>query len=515
MAIKTVIKKNTYFDSVTLMTISTRANELESVKTAMIGMGTDMNIEVIRDVGLYTSELDDITTGDLMIVLDIKEEEDTETVLAEVEELFTKKNQSGTTEISYKTLDSALNDNQESNIVVISVNGNFAYREVNKALDNDKHVMLFSDNVTIEEELALKQKAHEKELFMMGPDCGTAIINGVGLCFANEVRAGDIGIVGASGTGSQEVSVQIHKHGYGVSQLIGTGGRDLSLEIGGIMMLDGLDALLKDEQTEAILLISKPPAKEVEEKIIEKLKNATKQIVIYFIGSERAGSNSEIANVTFANNSLQAVEQVIQYSRMMPAETMLNKNLTIEELNHISTKLKDSQKYIRGLFCGGTLCDELLYSLMEFSDEVYSNIHKSKDRQLTNPNSSKAHTVIDFGDDKFTEGRPHPMIDPTSRIPRILQEARDPEVAVIALDFELGYGSHEDPAGVLEDVIREAKDIAENEGRELVIVGYVLGTEIDPQDVNSQREKLENLGVLVVDSNHQLCEVAKSFIKGA
>ena len=166
--------------------------------------------------------------------------------------------------------------------------------------------MLFSDNVTVDEELALKQKAHEKELFVMGPDCGTAIINGVGLCFANEVRSGDIGIVGASGTGSQEVSVQIHKYGYGISQLIGTGGRDLSAEIGGLMMLDGLDALMADEQTKAILLISKPPAPEVTEKILKKLAVSTKPVVIYFIGSEQ--TERKIDNVTFATSSLDAVQ---------------------------------------------------------------------------------------------------------------------------------------------------------------------------------------------------------------
>lgn len=267
MTIQTVIKENAYFDSVTLMTISTRANELAGVKTAMIGMGTDMNLEVIRNVGLYTPALDHVTTGDLLIVLDLDDQANSEEILQQVDELFTKKKKTASSEVTYKTLDSALYEEPDANLVVISVNGKFAAREAHKALDQQKHVMLFSDNVTVDEELALKQKAHEKELFVMGPDCGTAIINGVGLCFANEVRSGDIGIVGASGTGSQEVSVQIHKYGYGISQLIGTGGRDLSAEIGGLMMLDGLDALMVDEQTKAILLISKPPAPEVTEKI--------------------------------------------------------------------------------------------------------------------------------------------------------------------------------------------------------------------------------------------------------
>lgn len=513
MTIQTVIKENAYFDSVTLMTISTRANELAGVKTAMIGMGTDMNLEVIRNVGLYTPALDHVTTGDLLIVLDLDDQANSEEILQQVDELFTKKKKTASSEVTYKTLDSALHEEPDANLVVISVNGKFAAREAHKALDQQKHVMLFSDNVTVDEELALKQKAHEKELFVMGPDCGTAIINGVGLCFANEVRSGDIGIVGASGTGSQEVSVQIHKYGYGISQLIGTGGRDLSAEIGGLMMLDGLDALMVDEQTKAILLISKPPAPEVTEKILKKLAVSTKPVVIYFIGSEQ--TERKIDNVTFATSSLDAVQKVIQFSQTQEAETSLYQNPTGATLTAIQQQQSPSQKFVRGLFCGGTLCDELLYALTEVSDDVYSNIHKIPERQLANPDHSQAHTLIDFGDDRFTEGRPHPMIDPTSRITRILQEAKDPEVAVLALDFELGYGSHENPVGVLAEALKEAKAIAKADGRELAIIGYVLGTEEDPQDIHEQRKILEDLEVLVVDSSHQLCEATKTFVKGA
>ena len=468
MTIQTVIKENAYFDSVTLMTISTRANELAGVKTAMIGMGTDMNLEVIRNVGLYTPALDHVTTGDLLIVLDLDDQANSEEILQQVDELFTKKKKTASSEVTYKTLDSALHEEPDANLVVISVNGKFAAREAHKALDQQKHVMLFSDNVTVDEELALKQKAHEKELFVMGPDCGTAII---------------------------------------------TGGRDLSAEIGGLMMLDGLDALMVDEQTKAILLISKPPAPEVTEKILKKLAVSTKPVVIYFIGSEQ--TERKIDNVTFATSSLDAVQKVIQFSQTQEAETSLYQNPTGATLTAIQQQQAPSQKFVRGLFCGGTLCDELLYALTEVSDDVYSNIHKIPERQLANPDHSQAHTLIDFGDDRFTEGRPHPMIDPTSRITRILQEAKDPEVAVLALDFELGYGSHENPVGVLAEALKEAKAIAKADGRELAIIGYVLGTEEDPQDIHEQREILEDLEVLVVDSSHQLCEATKTFVKGA
>lgn len=514
MAIHTVIKENTYFDSVTLMTISTRANELDFVKTAMVGMGTDMNIEVIRNVGLFTDSLNNVSTGDLMIVVDIDEAGDSAEVLAEIDALFTQKKSTGETDVIYKTLAGALENNPSSNMVVISVNGQFAYREANQALDDGKHVMLFSDNVSIEEEKALKEKAHEKELLMMGPDCGTAIINGVGLCFANQVRSGDIGIVGASGTGSQEVSVQIHKHGYGVSQLIGTGGRDLSSEIGGIMMIDGIDALIHDPQTKAILLVSKPPAKEVEEKILEKIAETEKPVVIYFIGSSL--NESTLENVTFAHSSLEASLEVIKHSAEPVQKIAVYSDPTEAELEEVQGKLVADQQYVRGLFCGGTLCDELLYQVMATAkEEVYSNNHPDADFKLGYVSASKKHTILDFGDDEFTAGRPHPMIDPSSRSQRLIEEAKDPEVAVIAMDFELGFGSHSDPAGVVLNAIEEAQSIAKKAGRYLPIVAYVLGTEEDEQDVLDQRQKLLDLGVIVVDSNDALCRVTKTLIEGA
>ncbi len=240
MSVKIVIKPNTYFDSVSLMSISTRANKLDGVEQAFVAMATEMNKGVLKNLGLLTPELEQAKNGDLMIVINGKSGADNEQLLVEIEELFNTKAQSGSHEARYATIGSAKKHIPESNLAVISVNGLFAAREARQALQNDLNVMLFSDNVSVEDELALKQLAHEKGLLMMGPDCGTAIINGAALCFGNAVRRGNIGIVGASGTGSQELSVRIHEFGGGVSQLIGTGGRDLSEKIGGLMMLDAM-----------------------------------------------------------------------------------------------------------------------------------------------------------------------------------------------------------------------------------------------------------------------------------
>src|SRR5690554_2479150 len=241
MSIKTLIKKNTYFDSVSLMAISTLANEIEGVSQVNIAMGTTMNKEVLKNAGLFTDEIEHAGKGDLMIVVKGLERYDLNELVEKVEQSMIRKTGSTTnTETTYSSLEAALEYNEDSKLVVVSVPGAYAGRVARKSLNNGLNVMMFSDNVSIDDEISLKKEAHEKGLLMMGPDCGTAIINGKGLCFANEVRRGNIGIVAASGTGAQEVSVRIHDFGGGVSQLIGTGGRDLSAEVGGIMMVDGI-----------------------------------------------------------------------------------------------------------------------------------------------------------------------------------------------------------------------------------------------------------------------------------
>ncbi|MCE9513480.1 hypothetical protein K6T53_25335, partial [Escherichia coli] len=260
MSIRIVVKKNTYFDSVSLMSISTRANKLDGVEQAFVAMATEMNKGVLKNLGLLTPELEEAKSGDLMIVIKGTSEEANERTLIAIDELFAHKEQGGQHEARYATIASAKKHAPESNLAVISVNGLFAAREARQALQNNLNVMLFSDNVSLEDELELKHLAHEKGLLMMGPDCGTAIINGAALCFGNAVRRGNIGIIGASGTGSQELSVRIHEFGGGISQLIGTGGRDMSEKIGGLMMLDAISMLEADPQTEIITLISKPPA---------------------------------------------------------------------------------------------------------------------------------------------------------------------------------------------------------------------------------------------------------------
>ena len=504
------VKKNTYVDSVSLMSISTKANQIEGVTQAFVAMGTPMNKEVLANLDLLTDELDAATGGDLMVVLEVENPDQLDGALQALEDLLARKNNdTGASQTRYRTLDAALESDPDSNLVMISVNGTFAAREAQKALNGGKNVLMFSDNVSVADELALKQLAHSKGLLMMGPDCGTAILGGVALAFGNAVRRGTIGIIGASGTGSQEISVRVHDFGGGVSQLIGTGGRDLSAEIGGITMIDAIHALDADPETEVIVLVSKPPAPEVEDKVLAVAGKISKPVIVCFLGSER--NESPYANVTFVAGTKPAPLAAVLATGVDESTLDLH-SLNWPLIEEVRAKLNPEQKYIRGLFCGGTLCDEALYAALAKFPDVYSNIQKDPAYQLTARSASKAHTFLDLGDDEFTDGKPHPMIDPSNRLARIVTEAADPEVGVLVMDFIVGFGSHEDPVGVTIPAIVEAQRIAREGGRHLEILGYVLGTDLDTPSVAGQIAQLEAVGVTIASSSTNTGLLAREFV---
>ena len=514
MPIKTKVLSGVYADSMTLMALSTKVNKLPGVQKAMIGMGTAMNKAVISDVGLMSPEVEAAGTGDMIYAVECESEEVCAEVLAKIDELRSASVASQDQENTYRTLEKAI-ENGESSLVVISVPGEYAAAEARKALENDKNVMLFSDNVAIEDELSLKQFAHKKELLVMGPDCGTAIINNVGLCFANAVNDGTVGVVAASGTGAQELSVQIDSLGGGISQLVGVGGRDLSEDIGGIMMIDGLNMLAVDEQTKVIVLISKPPAKLVADKVLKVAKEITKPVIVCFIGesTNKKQSNKSSGNLHFTSNTLDAAKQAVKILGL----TVDSESKSYDfDYSDIYTSFADSQKFIRGVFCGGTICDEVFYVLKAAidndADKVVSNVAKDPAHQLPIGAASHDHALLDMGSDEFTSGRPHPMIDPTARNARLVKEAQDSETTVILLDFVLGYGSNEDPVGAAAESIKQAYAEAKKEGRSLQIVAYVLGTDRDPQNKQQQIEQLTSLGVHVVDAVVDLGHVALSMI---
>ena len=508
MPVTAVIKKNTYLDSVSLMSISTKANTIDGIDQAFVAMATEMNKGVLENLDLLTPELRNAASGDLMIVTVTGETVDVDEKIAEIEALLVRKAPTGPgADIVHRTIAAAVEADPEANLAVIAVNGAYAAREARKALENDLHVMLFSDNVTVDDEIALKALARSKGLLMMGPDCGTAIINGTALCFANAVRRGSIGIIAASGTGSQEVSVRIHALGGGVSQLVGTGGRDLSAEVGGVMMIDAVRALAADDNTAAIVLVSKPPAPEVEKTVLAEVAAAGKPVVVYFIGGSQEAVSA--AGGHFAASSQDAALQAV---RLVTDATASVPDLEAEVVGAVVDRLKPEQQYVRGLFSGGTLCDESMYALLGVGEEVWSNIQKDPAHVVHAGDASRGHTFLDFGDDEFTNGRPHPMIDPSLRLERLVDEADDPTVAVVVMDFVLGFGAHEDPVGVTLPAIAEAKRRAAAAGRHLEIVGYVLGTDLDRQSLAAQTSALEEAGVTVTRSSTEtgayVCAIA-------
>lgn len=507
----TIIRKNEYFDSVTLMSLSSKILGVEGVEEAVVSMATDMNKELLRNVGLSTENSDNAENNDLLIAIKAIDETSYDKALKLVEDLLkpkSKKKTKGQVK-EIKTISEALDQMEDANIALISVPGQHAAREARKALENGLHVMIFSDNVTLEQERELKEMGRAKGLLVMGPDCGTASINNIGLCFANKVRKGNIGIVGASGTGLQEVMVQIHKLGGGVSQGIGTGGRDLKAEIGGIMMIEGLKALNNDENTEIIVLVSKPPAKSVENKILEEVKKVKKPVIVCFLdGIKEDKKDSE---ATFVYNLFDAAKESVKLVGIKVEENKNDESLNIQ-VKEAKKKLKAQQKYVRALYCGGTLCAEALSILRESLPNIKSNVAKRDDEKLEDIKNYSGNVLLDLGEDQFTVGKPHPMIEPTLRLDHILQQAKDETVGVVLLDFELGFGSHQDPVGVTIDTIREAKKTSKSNNRNLIFLAYICGTDIDKQNYDAQIKMLETEGVIIAESNIEATKIVAEIL---
>jgi succinyl-CoA synthetase alpha subunit len=499
------IRKGAYFDSVTLMRVGTEITALPGVIDAAVVMGTKSNRAILNSSGLLSAKFDNASDTDLLVAVKGETETATQSALAAVDGLLKKAINTITTggESRPSSLAGALNLIPGANLALISIAGRYAGDEAMRALENGLHVMLFSDNVPLEKEIALKKFAQRRGLLVMGPDCGTAIINGVPLAFANVVNRGNIGIVAAAGTGLQEVSCIISNAGAGISQAIGTGGRDVKQEVGGIMFLEGLKALAKDEQTRVILLVSKPPHKDVLRRIEKLAKTIRKPIVTSFVGAstqeDRPSTLEEAALIAVALSQGKPRDEVA--SRLVARDKEILRTAKRE-----AGKRKRNQKYVRGLFSGGTFCAEAQVLFKTLLTGVYSNAPVGNTKQLRDSLVSQKHSVIDLGEDEFTVGRPHPMIDYSLRNRRILVEAADPETAVILLDVVLGYGAHPDPAAELSGVVRQAS-------RKVSVVCSVTGTNHDPQNRGRVEAALRKAGAIVTPSNAAACNLAGQIIR--
>lgn len=511
--IKYDIRKNAYYDSVTLMLISKEIKNIEGVTEALVGMGTELNKELTINLNLETDELSEISANDFYIAAHVESEEIMKVVISTVDELLTRKKVESGSEYQPVSLKSALEMQPDANMVVVSIPGKYVEEEVNKLLDRDLNVMLFSDNVSVETELKLKQKAVEKGLLMMGPDCGTAIINGIPLAFANVVKKGNIGVVGASGTGTQEVTCLIDRFGAGVSQVIGTGGRDLKSEIGGLMMIQGMEALMEDEATEVIVLISKPPAPEVAKKILQLTRKTDKPVVVDFIGGEPSMIEAVGAYpcTTLEDAAIKAVA-LSKGEKPVDFEGFTIESKVIDEIiSKGLSKVKTNQKYLRGLYTGGTLADEAMKMLGHTFGGIYSNIPLEPEYELRSLTELAGHVCLDLGEDQFTVGRPHPMIDPSTRSDRFITDI-DGEVAAVLVDVVLGYGSHLDPASEVAQSITSVRENLAKSNKDIFVVASITGTVGDPQGLEESTRTLEEAGIIVMPSNAQAVRLVKAFM---
>lgn len=498
----TIIKKNSYQDSINLMLLTNAISAMEGVNKAQIMMGTPANKDIYKASGLYTEELEAAESNDMAIVIDTDDENKVNEVLGKVEEYLQNQaiSNKGQDYETVRTWDRAKKALPDATLALISVPGQYAAEEAEKALDLGLHTFIFSDNMPMEDEVRLKKKAHEKGLLVMGPDCGTGIIDGIPVAFANVIKKGRIGIVGASGTGIQEVSAIIDRLGEGVSHAIGTGGRDLKEPVGAITMMDGIRALENHAQTEVICVISKPPAKAVRNEVVDLLQSVSKPVVAIFLGEKPTQYEGNVYQAyTLEETALIAVDLA------KGNEIKANYNSGNYDVEHI--ELKPEQKTIKGLFSGGTLASEAAVLL---SDAL------GLGSEITNEDGyvfkKDGHVVVDLGDDKYTQGKPHPMIDPETRARFIEEAGADEKTAVIVLDFVLGYGSHDDMATALLPSIKKAVAHANSEGRTLPIVASVCGTVSDPQDYHAQKKLLTEAGVIVKDSNNEAVRTALAII---
>jgi FdrA protein len=494
------IREGFYLDSVALMRLSREVSAAPDVIEAALMMGTPSNAAIMRNSGLLEEGVT-VKGNDLIVAVKAKTKTAAREALDRALKALDKPKAQGETHTAWRphTIAAAVKHRPDVNLALISVPGEFAAAEGRKALNRGLHVMMFSDNVSLEDELSLKQQAREAGLLMMGPDCGTAVIDGAPLAFANKLRRGSVGVIGASGTGTQEVTCLISEAGEGISHAIGVGGRDLKKEIGGITTLMAIDALDADSKTNHIVLISKPPHPDVARAVIERIARSKKTFTVCFVGAAEV----ELPSNARFSPTLKSAAELALGGRNIGASFDVRAQALASGLTNTRRRGR-----IEGLFAGGTLCAEAQVVLIAAGRKVVSNAGIPGVQRLENA-SEEYDRVIDLGDDEYTLGRPHPMIDPSVRDSVLRAAIAHPGTSVVLLDVVLGYGAHADPA---EHLVRVVADRPKN-GPALVL--SVVGTDSDPQVRSTQVRKLAQAGVLVAPSNAHACELAAAIANNA
>ncbi len=482
------------------------------IEAAGVVMGTAANRPLLAANGLLTAEAEAAAADDLVVVVRAASDETAAAALAAVDDLLARRAAAAEGDYRPRSLAAAARLLPDAGWVLISVPGRWAAGVAREALalpPHGRHVFLYSDNVPLAEEVALKREARERGLLVMGPDCGTAIVAGAGLGFANRVRRGAIGLVGASGTGLQAIASRVHALGGGISHALGTGGRDLSAEVGGATALQALDLLARDPETRVIVLVSKPPAPAVAAAVLAAARATGKPVVVDFLGYPPPGRR--LGNLHFAVSLGEAAELAValavelagepKTARSEPGPAVETDSGRHQRPSGAGSGAGESaagepglgaRKFLRALFAGGTLASEAVLGLRPFLSPLAANLSFPGVTPLADPATSVGHTVVDLGADELTVGRPHPMIDPRAAAERLRREAADPEVAAILFDVVLGDGAHSDPAAELAPAVAAARD-----GGGPAVAAVIVGTDEDPQDLAAQRERLEAAGARV------------------
>jgi FdrA protein len=475
------VSRGVYHDSVTLMLASNAASAKAGAQHVTVAMATPLNLGLIAAQGFKLADTGELSVNDLVIAVRADDQPAADLILAAVDDQLSGRGGQGPAPRSERaavSIRSAARRRPELSLALVSVPGRHAAYEAAEALDAGLHVLCFSDGVSARHERVLKSRAAERGLMFMGPDCGTAIIDGIGLGFSNAVRRGPVGIVGASGTGIQEVCCLLDCAGVGISQAIGVGGRDVSAEIGGVMMRRGLELLAADAGTEVIVAISKPPDRAVAGTVLDGAEATGKPAVVAFLGLDRSLPTG---------GGVELVDRLELAAGRAAA-------LAGFEFTDPDTELRRPSGFVRGLFSGGTLCLEAMLVLAPVLGRLNSNVPLKPEWRLSRLDRSEGHTLIDFGADELTDGRPHPMIDPALRLERLAREAADPDVSVILLDIVLGYGAHPDPAAVFAPAIAQARAARDD----LSVVVALCGTAQDPQNIDLQRARLADAGAVAL-----------------
>ncbi len=492
------VRRGAYYDSVSLMQVSKAVRGAPGVSAALVAMATELNTDLLAGMGFTVDEA--VGPNDMFVAIRGENGDALEAGRSALDGALAQLKAAGATAGGFgdaprpRTLGSAA-ARSGANLALISVPGASAFVEAMDAVASGASVVLFSDNVSVEHEIILKDAAKASDVLVMGPDCGTAVIAGVALGFANLVRAGSVGLVAASGTGAQQVMCLLDAAGVGMSHCVGVGGRDLSSAVGGRSTRQALAALAADPATGSIIVVSKPPAADVITSVQEYAATLGKPVHWATLGPGRPDLTAAVEAALAT--SPDGIPVWPQWLAEAPAQN------------------GNTGGSLRGLFCGGTLADEAMIIAGERLGPIMSNIPLSPELSLGPDLRSTSHLVIDFGDDALTRGRPHPMIDPSLRLERIAVEGDDPTCGVLLLDLVLGFGSHPDPADELAAAIASARRAAAAGGRELPVVVSLIGVERDPQGLSSCANTLHASGASVFVSNAQATRHALSLLTDA